>query len=195
MIRGFNIIRCKAPQILAIGLVFLVMASSGLAQMGARISSARDRQTTLDTVEKALSMEDAGLKARFAELRYPFRFVEPEQPTAVAGKDDEKPEPVVEEKPVIPDEVILEAIAAQLRPKGTLIRSDRRMIILIGPGGRDINLREGDEFSANYQGEQYSVTVSSVTTDLFSLKLNDTVISRPVFVTDESAVRFYRPEN
>lgn len=185
-------------RIAAVILCLLTFAPALQAQMGARISSARERQTILDRVNNALQKDDAELQQRFAGLRYPFRFVEPDQPaTAVVAVEEAPVEQavVVVQQPTVPDSVILEAIAAQLKPKGTLIRSDRRVIILVGPGGRDINLREGDEFTATYQDVQYNVVLHEVSTDAFSLRLNETVVSRPVFETSSDNVRFYRPEN
>lgn len=190
----FDSFQTTVPRLLAVALMLLILQASVEAQMGARISSARDRQAVLDRINDALHMDDEDLKGRFTDLRYPFRFVQPEQPQVAAKADEpeEEPEEVV---PTIPEASILEAIAAQLKPKGTLIRSDRRMIILVGPGGRDINLREGDEFTATYQEQQYTVTLDSVATDTFSLRLNETVVSRPVFETTDGAVRFHRPDN
>lgn len=193
MTRILHSFQSVAPRLCAAGLVFLLLPTPADAQMGARISSARDRQAIVDRINEALEMEDEGLTARFVDLRYPFRFVQPERPVTVeAEEQEEEPEEVV---PTIPESAILEAIAAKLNPKGTLIRSDRRMIILVGPDGRDVNLREGDEFTATFQEEQYTVSVHTVNTDTFSLRLNESVISRPVFETSDGAVRFHRPDN
>lgn len=70
---------------------------------------------------------------------------------------------------------ILEMIAANVSPTGTMFMRDEQ--ILVFPNG---HRRVGDRITATVGGAQYSVTISGIDRTSYTLQLNNEQISRPI---------------
>lgn len=72
---------------------------------------------------------------------------------------------------------LLELIAANVRPTGTMILRGEPILLF---GGRGRPMKVGDALNVAVEGVTYSVTISAIESTSFTLRLNNEQISRPI---------------
>lgn len=155
-----------------IAITMLIGATTeGLAQAGAKVISEKKRSMTLELGEKYLHLKDPVLYEKLAELVYPFSFLPPEEEVEEVA---EAPVAVNEEAPPPPPEIImtdrevLEDVAANIKPTGTLERAGKAYLVF--PKGQ---IPDGGTIKLNYKGKPYVIRITDVTDTGYNLILND----------------------
>ena len=88
-------------------------------------------------------------------------------------------EEVVEEEKVIvalTDLQVLEEISKQVRPNGVVTFSGKNYLLM---GGRE-QIGDGDSISVRVQNKTYTITFGKVTTQTYTIYLNDEALTAPV---------------
>lgn len=125
------------------------------------------RQAILEAGRRILNLAQPEQRLALLELKNPFADIVPE--VVVVEKPVETKEPEVVEKVRLSDQAILESVRPSLRPRGMLVRGERRVVLLArGP------IAEGEFITAVADGETVQLYIEDVTTESFVLRLNDT---------------------
>ena len=132
-----------------------------------RVSMKDKREGLLSTSDKLLNPGDPEQLKRFEKVRNPFEpYVEP--------TIEPDPEPVTKTQPKqINEKLILMQVVRILKPKGSLILGENRILILEDRK----KLREGDIIPARVGGITYKVQITEITSRNFSLSLNQTKLT------------------
>jgi hypothetical protein len=132
-----------------------------------RVSLKDRREGILSSAEKFLNPGNPELLKRFEEVWNPFEpYVEP--------TIEPDPEPVTATQPKqINEKLILMQVVRLLKPKGSLILGENRILILEDRK----KLREGDIIPAKIGGVTYKVQITEITGRNFSLSLNQTKLT------------------
>lgn len=156
--------------ILACFSLALFLSGTGtVSGQGRNIPPQSNRDQVLQMARNLLHPKDTGLLERLSEIPYPFDFYRPpieEQPTSVGVKPKEV-------EVVYSDEEVLEAVAPTIRPTGTVIRGNQRILVL--PNG---NLSEGALLNVNFRGKPYEIRLEQIRNDRYVLRLNETTLIR-----------------
>jgi hypothetical protein len=125
------------------------------------------RQAILEAGRQMLNLAQPEKRLALRDLKNPFTEIVPE--VVVVEQPVETKQPEVVEKVRLSDQAILESARPSLRPRGMLVRGDRRVVLLArGP------IAEGEYITAVADGETVQLYIENVTTESFVLRLNDT---------------------
>ena len=132
-----------------------------------RVSLKDRREDILSSSDKLLNPGNPELLKRFETVRDPFEpYVEPITET--------DPKPVTKKQPKqINEKIILMQVVRILKPKGSLILGEKRILILEGQK----KLHEGDIIPARLGGVTYKIQITEITGRDFSLSLNQTKLT------------------
>ena len=132
-----------------------------------RVSLKDRREDILSSSDKLLNPGNPELLKRFENVRNPFEpYVEP--------TIEPDPEPVTKTQPKqINEKLILMQVVRILKPKGSLILGENRILILEDRK----KLREGDIIPARIGGTIYKIQITEITGRNFSLSLNQTKLT------------------
>ncbi len=150
-----------------------------------RIVSPKDRERILGIGKKFLDRQDPALLAVLKKGVNPFTALQiPDAPAPVTPTA-----PVLPTTPaVVTDQAVLELMAQTIRPTGSFAKGERRM--LLSPKGL---LEEGQVLKTTVQGKIYYVTVHAITSHTFTLRLNDTTLTRPFMAGSSGGAPTTRP--
>lgn len=153
--------------------IFLLLLLAPICVQAAdRVVARTKRINMLKETRQYTNLADPELKSEISEVRYPFEF-KPEEVKAPVKVVDNKP---VEVAPVeITNEEILDKIAPNIKPTGVLFKAGKGVLIL--PKGQ---LADGSAIRVNYAGKPYLIRVTDVTTDSFTLRLDDASLVRQI---------------
>lgn len=129
------------------------------------------RAAILDNAERAVEV-NSEVRARPLEIPDNPFVVWVDPATLRPPPTRAEPAPVVAAR--LSDSEALEAIAAELRPTGSLIMRDRAILNL--PGNR--TLERGQQFDVRIGAEDYTVMVEAVSADSFTLRLGEARLTR-----------------
>ena len=132
-----------------------------------RVSLKDRREEILSSADKLLNPGSPELLKRFEKVWNPFEpYVEP--------TIEPDPEPVTTTQPKqINEKLILMQVARLLKPKGSLILGENRILILEDRK----KLREGDIIPARIGGITYKIQLTEITGRDFSFSLNQTKLT------------------
>lgn len=133
-------------------------------QAADRVVARTKRMNMLKEAGQYLDMSDTELKAEIPEARYPFEF-KPDEVKPVTVTEEDEPVVVPE---VISNQEILDKIAPNIKPTGVLFRNGKGVLIL-SKG----QLADGSSIRVTYAGKPYLIRVTNITTDSFTLQLDD----------------------
>lgn len=159
-----------SPRVFFICVMFaLVTGSVSHPQV---VSSPAQRQASLDLAARLLAA-----KANPAAT-LPDDLVDPFNPTALAG-----PTPTVKPGTGAPPIIaapsssseILQKIAPEIRPSGIMTLGGTPLL-LIG----EKKLKVGDNLTIKFEGNEYTLVVTSIDRTSFRLRLNNEEITRPI---------------
>lgn len=130
------------------------------------------RTTIIEQAQAILDDIQTTPQLATADLAFPFHRIEKSEPEPVATTQDNQPDvaPTIQAS----DSVILRAMAEQFTPTGSLIKADKRLLLL--PGGNLIS--EGQSIPLTVRGQQYQILVEEVQKDGYTLRLNDVILKR-----------------
>lgn len=153
--------------------IFLLLLLAPICvQASDRVVARTKRMNMLKETRQYMNLADPELKAEISEVRYPFEF-KPEEVAAPVKVVDNKP---VEVAPVeISNQEILDKIAPNIKPTGVLFKGGKGVLIL--PKGQ---LADGSAIRVNYADKPYIIRVTDVTTDSFTLRLDDASLVRQI---------------
>jgi hypothetical protein len=153
-----------------------------LSLLGASVSAQRadvlPPQRRVATVEQATVILDrGGDKALPDDLNNPF-FPDSFKPKPNAPP----PVPTAPGEPVVVpptgpsnDYDLLETIAPELNPSGTMILGGQPLLLF---GQKKI--RVGDQLPIIYQGKRYTLTISDIESSFFTIRLGEAEYTRPI---------------
>lgn len=158
----------------------ILLVASGL-QAQDRVVAHTKRMNLLKSAQELIDVSDESLFEKLSDVRYPFEF-EPQKTVVVA--DNTNKEKIVAPPPPPPKPVTkkeaLDEFVSRLRPTGVLFKEDRGVLILAG--GKQ--LLEGKVYRVNYKGKPFDIEVTEVTTDSYTLSIDDVTVTSPF---DESS--------
>ncbi|WOO41407.1 hypothetical protein [Rubellicoccus peritrichatus] len=175
-----------------IGLAGLLGATTETyAQAGAKVISVKKREKTLHLGETYLNLKNPEQYASFSELNYPFSFLPPEEEVEVVPEaTPEVVEAPVEKEPeiVLTDREVLEDVAANMNPTGTLERAGKTYLVFAKG-----QIPDGGSIKLNYKGKPYMIRITDVADTGYNLVLNDETIYKTLGGSGKGTIQ--RDEN
>jgi hypothetical protein len=174
-------------------MVALLGAGSALSAAAAKARRTSNVQSDLATIEQRQSVvelanrlsQPADLPAVPDDLKTPFTpagFDRPDPvekrgltstaPSAAAG-------PSAVAKPVTPRD-ILETIASKVNSTSSVTMGGVTSLFVKLPGGGQKRLKVGDRLTITFEGSDYELEITSITSTDFTLSLNNEKITRPI---------------
>ncbi|WP_309385537.1 hypothetical protein [Cerasicoccus frondis] len=154
-------------------IILLLLLAPVLAQAANVVTPRTKRINLLKDCRQCLQVADPEAKKEIPSVRYLFEFEPaPEAPKPVIVND--KPAPVVEVVEVSNQE-ILDKISPKIMPTGVMFQRGKGVLIL--DKGQ---LADGSSIRVNYGGKPYIIKVTDVTTDSFTLRLDDASLVRKI---------------
>lgn len=170
------------PATLVIALTLAMALPESTAQIGGgRVITVKKRKDTLDLGRQDIDQKNPAYRAELASLSYPFAFKEEIKPVE-APTQTRKEEVVVVQ--TFSDREILEEVSAQIRPTGTLMRGNQR--ILVFPQGQIV---EGGTVRVNFRGTPHIVRIMGISDRGYTLVMNDETMERTFGQASEGAIR------
>jgi len=90
--------------------------------------------------------------------------------------------------PRYPDAQVVEAVAKNLLVQGIILESNEQLLYI--PQGK---IRVGDAFEVLVQGAAYTIVLAHLTSDTFTLQLNDARWTQPLDTIDANKIYFDSP--
>ncbi len=131
-------------------------------------------ETRIETLEKAREMlnnDGAELATILEEASDPFVREATQQAAPVITETGEELPPAAQR---LPDNLALEAIAKKFNPTGTMTLGERQVLLL--PSGSSMQI--GGKFRAKISDFTYTVELIEISSDGYTLALNDAQLSR-----------------
>lgn len=152
---------------LCISFVLLSLGST----LSAQIEPIASRLEVLAEARALLNNQEVEIEGLIADLKNPFVREATQAPPPVVTDSGE---PAPPEARRLPDAVALEAIANKFMPTGSLVMGNRQVLLL--DNGRSMPL--GTRFRATISEFVYEVELSEVTSDGYTLRLNEATLTR-----------------
>jgi len=143
----------------------------------AQVVHPNKRAEILEESEAVLNTNVEQYKEQVASIRSPFYIPQAEKPVVEQKK-------VIEVVKVVSKKAILEIAAQQLDPSGSLIKGDRSFI-----QSKVGMIATGSQFIATYNNQQYTVSLTEVTSDYYVLKLDDETLKTYFNPDDETRIQ------
>ncbi len=121
-------------------------------------------------------LDNTATQARIAAIITPFVF--PEDLLGAGAFSSTH-------KPVYSDAEVVKAVARSLKLQGLLAKQDQQCLYL-----EQGKVTVGDTFQALVQGVPYTLTLEYVTSNTFTLKLNDALWTQPFDTINSASIHF-----
>lgn len=151
-------------------LAFVLVTAPAAAQSGVKVTSVDQRISALEKARRLLEPKPGASPEELASLQNPFsgtRGTAASAPETAEGSS----------RPTAPasDRTLLEAMAAQIQPSGSMQLGGRH-ILLFG----ERKLRQGDYLTVKFDGVDYILQIEAIDAHTFSLRLNQDEITRSI---------------
>ncbi|GHB94266.1 hypothetical protein [Cerasicoccus arenae] len=150
-------------------LTFFLLTSIVAEAAADRVVARTKRINMLKNAQEQIDISDPALLEELPQVRYPFEFAPEAEKVVVVQTETAAPPPP---KEITKDEV-LERIAPSLNPSGIIFKEGKGVLIL--PKGL---LPDGSAIKVNYGGKPYLIKVTDVTSDSYTLRLDETSLVR-----------------
>jgi len=137
-----------------------------------RVVPLTKRSNLIKNAQAMQDVSDPELVAELDSVRYPFEFAP--APKKVVVKTPTGPEPEPEPERVITSQEVLDEFTSRLKATGAIIKDGRGVLILAG--GKQ--LIEGRTYRVNYEGKPFDIVLSAVTSDSYTLSLDNDSVTR-----------------
>ncbi|MCB1120069.1 MAG: hypothetical protein KJT03_00855 [Verrucomicrobiae bacterium] len=148
------------------GLAALCGLAITTCSLEARVVITKTKQNEILNIARELLSSPAGAaELKMDELKDPFHFPKKEEPK----KEEvvEEVAPVVETVRELDDSEILSLVSRQLKPSGFIDQGGQQYLILNGK-----KVKDGVSFNFPHQEKLYSILISEIQTNSFTLNLN-----------------------
>ena len=176
----------------SIVIVAFLGAASALSAAPKRVRSTSNVQSDLATIEQRQSVvelanhlsQPADLPAIPDDLKTPFTPVgfdrpDPVEKRGLPAAPSANAGPTAAPKQVTPRD-ILETIASKVNSTSSLTRGGVAFLFVKLPGGGEKRLKVGDRLTITFEGSDYELEITSITSTDFTLSLNNEKITRPI---------------
>lgn len=155
--------------------LFFALAGALAAAANAQVVPPAKRAASLEAAQNLIATRDAALPSNLADPFHPPGFgASQETPNVSPGTDNPTTEPAVRSGPRT-DRELVAAIAAAIKPTGNFILGGQPILAF---GQKRV--KAGDPLTINFEGTEYTLTITAIDRTSFTLRLNREEYTRPI---------------
>lgn len=157
-------------------LLSVVVLAMGAVTASAQVVPANKRAASLEAAQNLIAARDTALPANLADPFHPAGFGNSPVTPNVQPGGGETPttEPVVRSGPRT-DRELIAAIAAAIKPSGNFVIGGQPTLVF---GQKRV--KAGDPLTINFEGTEYTLTITAIDRTSFTLRLNREEYTRPI---------------
>lgn len=156
-------------------LTILLALGLGLAGASAQVILPAKRAAALEAAQQLLANRDATLPAKLADPFHPPGFGGSSVMTPVLPGNETMTEPAPRPSGPRTDRELLAAIAAAIRAPNVITMGGQQILTF---GQKQV--KAGDPLTINFEGADYTLTVTAIDRTSFTLRLNREEYTRPI---------------
>lgn len=141
----------------------------------AQVLPAARRAAALEAAQALVAQRDVALPPKLSNPFYPASFGGGQQEVTPAGPGDGALEPVLRPSGPRSDRELLATLAGAIRPSGYFVIGGVPTLVF---GQKRV--KAGDPLTINFEGSDYTLTVTAIDRTSFTLRLNREEFTRPI---------------